>query len=93
MLEAMASGAFVVGSATAPVHEVIEDGQNGWLVDFFDPYAIAARVADALAKRNDVDALRAAARETVVARYDLRSCFNAQKVLMNDAVTAFEEPR
>lgn len=90
MLEAMASGAFVVGSATAPVQEVIEDGENGWLVDFFDHNAMAARVADALAKRNNVDALRHAARETVVARYDLRTCLNAQKALINEAITAFK---
>lgn len=91
MLEAMASGAFVVGSATAPVKEVIEDGQNGWLVDFFDHKAMAARVTDALAMRDDVAALRAAARETVLAHYDLKTCLNAQKALIDEAFAAFEK--
>lgn len=87
MLEAMASGAFIVGSTTAPVEEVIEDGQNGWLVDFFDTAAISGRVAEALAARKDMDALRRKARETVVDRFALKSCLARQRALIDEAVT------
>ncbi len=87
LLEAMASGAFVIGSATPPVEEVVEDGRNGWLVDFFDAQAIAARVAEGLATRDTVDALRVAARETVVSRYALRDCLAKQRALIEAAVT------
>jgi len=88
MLEAMACGGFVVGSRTPPVEEVIEDGRNGWLVDFFDRTAIAASVSDALEQRNDVKPIREAARQTVVSRYALKDCLAQQKALIHEAVGA-----
>ena len=87
MLEAMAAGAFVLGSRTPPVEEVIEEGTNGWLVDFFDTSAMASRVAEALAARKDTQALRAAARETVVSRFALEDCLAKQRALIVEAVT------
>ncbi len=41
LLEAMACGTPIVASETAPVKEVMRDGENGRLVDFFDANAIA----------------------------------------------------
>jgi glycosyltransferase involved in cell wall biosynthesis len=73
MLEAMAAGALVVGSRTPPVQEVIQDGVNGRLVDFFDVAGWSAALTAALADPRADDALRLAARETVVARYDLKT--------------------
>ncbi|HSV72021.1 MAG TPA: glycosyltransferase [Methylibium sp.] len=73
LLEAMAAGCCVVGSRTPPVEEAIRDGENGLLTDFFDAEALAGRLADVLQRRIDSAALRAAARATVVERYDLRS--------------------
>lgn len=71
MLEAMSCGALVVGSATAPVEEIIADGDNGVLFDFFDTRALAEKVVDALARPEIYRAIRERARETIVARYDL----------------------
>jgi glycosyltransferase involved in cell wall biosynthesis len=73
MLEAMAAGCLVIGSATAPVQEVIHNGENGLLVDFFNPEEVATRVAEVLAKPEAYAALRLAARETVVRNYDLHT--------------------
>jgi len=79
MLEAMACGAVVIGSNTPPVAEVIEDGRNGLLVDFFDPKAVADRVDAALDHPERMAAIREAARRSVVERFDLRSvCLPAQ---------------
>jgi glycosyltransferase involved in cell wall biosynthesis len=73
MLEAMAAGAVIVGSRTAPVEEVIEHGKNGVLVDFFDVRAWEAALVDALANPLAYAHLRIAARQTILDRYDLRS--------------------
>ena len=73
MLEAMAAGALVVGSKTAPVEEVIEDGVTGRLVEFFDVARWSAALTEALAEPETFVPLRAAARALVRERYDLRS--------------------
>ncbi len=83
MVEAMAAGALVVGSRTAPVEEVIEDGVTGKLVDFFDIAGWSAALTDALARPEAYLAMRAAARKAARARYDLRSvCLPRQVALL-----------
>jgi len=72
MLEAMSCGCLVIGSATPPVQEVIRDRENGLLVDFFSTQQIADRVEEVLDHPNRMQALRDAARQTIVERYDLR---------------------
>jgi len=72
MIEAMSAGALVVGSATPPVTEVIDDGRNGRLVDFFDVAGWSRALIRALEDAGPDNALRHAARETVLERYDLR---------------------
>jgi len=72
MLEAMSAGALVIGSRTGPVEEVIEGGRNGVLRDFFDVAGIADAVIQALAEPARFMAIRRAARQTVLDRYDLK---------------------
>lgn len=71
LLEAMACGCLVVASDTAPVREVITDGENGLLVNFFDTDAIADRIEEALDNQLAYQALRQQARVTVQSNYAL----------------------
>ena len=80
MLEAMSCGALIVGSRTPPVEEIIVDGDNGRLVDFFDVEGWSAAIIDALANPQRYRAMRAAARRTIVDRYDLKSICLPQQI-------------
>lgn len=71
MLESMATGCLVVASNTPPVIEIIQDGVNGLLVDFFSPQQICDRVEEALDNPTQMASIRAKARETIQERYDL----------------------
>lgn len=88
MLEAMACGAPVIGSATPPVQEVIEHGRNGLLVDFFDRQALAETVANVLNNPHQYMDMRAKARQTIIDRYDLnRVCLPRQIDLIQRVAT------
>lgn len=73
MFEAMASGCLVIGSRTAPVEEVIADGCNGVLVDFFNPSEIAERMQEALEHPERFTKIRNSAHETVANNYSLEA--------------------
>lgn len=88
MLEAMASGCLVIGSNTGPVTEVIHDGHNGLLTDFFSPEDIADRVAEVLAHPNRMERLRAAARRTIIQRYDLRRVTLPRQISLIELISA-----
>ena len=70
ILEAMSLGCVVVGSETAPVTEVIEDGVNGLLTPFFDGAQLAKQVIRVLANPRKHARLGRAARAHVVENYD-----------------------
>lgn len=78
LMESMSCGCLVVGSATPPVQEVICDGENGLLVNFFDAKGICERIAEVLAKPRQYDQLRENARTTILQRYDMRDMLRRQ---------------
>ncbi|WP_138934857.1 glycosyltransferase [Roseovarius arcticus] len=85
LMEAMSCGAAIVASDTAPVREVITDGQTGRLIDFFDRDALVREVSDLL---DDADArarLGAAARQLMIDKYDLQTiCLPKQIAWVED---------
>lgn len=92
MLEAMSAGCLVVGSRTPPVEELIREGENGLLVDFFDVKAWSARLIEALAEPEKFAPLRAQARRDIQAGYDLQSVCLPQMVDFVEAVGRGELP-
>lgn len=80
MLEAMSTGALVIGSSTAPVEEVIRHGENGLLVNFFSPGEIVAAIDDVLSHPDRMQTIRDRARQTVVERFDLRRVCLPQQI-------------
>jgi glycosyltransferase involved in cell wall biosynthesis len=84
-IEAMSAGCAIIGSDTPPVLEVLKDGENGLVVDFFSPTAIADRVDDILDHPTRMQHLRNAARETAVTEYDFKTVLLPRWLsLMND---------
>ena len=85
MLEAMACEALIIGSNTAPVQEVIVDGENGLLVDFFSREELVHALDKALEQPQAFTAMRKNARKTVVERYELGACLAKHVQLLHDA--------
>jgi len=65
VLDAQAAGVPVVATRVGGVPEMIVDGESGWLVPPRDPEALAAAVADALARPEEARRRAERARQTV----------------------------
>lgn len=86
MMEAMSSGCLILGSDTAPVLEVMRHGENGLLTNFREPEQLADDLEQALAMRNEHDAIRQGARQTIVDRYAAKDLYPAKKMLFSSLV-------
>ena len=85
LVEAMAAGASIVGSDTAPVREFLDDGEQGLLAEMRDPGAIAAAVARLLDDRALAVRLGAAARARAARDYALATLLPRHVALLRDA--------
>lgn len=77
LVEAMASGCYVIGSDTPPLHDAIEDGVNGRLLPFFDVDALSQALIDACRDPSASGEMRWRARETAVANFSSRDGLQA----------------
>ena len=86
-MESMASGCCIVASNTPPVREMINSGEQGHLVDFFDPDALSQQVDHLLQNPEKRKMLGQAARERILdGGYDLQSTLNQQMKLMKQVI-------
>jgi glycosyltransferase involved in cell wall biosynthesis len=82
LLDAMATGCAIVGSDTAPVREVLRDGETGLLADMRTPWAIAAAVERLLSDRVMAARLGLGARQHVLDQYALETLLPRQRALV-----------
>lgn len=93
VVEAMASGCYVIGSDTAPVRDAIQDGVNGRLLPFFDVAALSDALIDACRDPQASASLRAAARATAVASFSRAKGRAAWIDLLGELGVAIPQPR
>jgi glycosyltransferase involved in cell wall biosynthesis len=85
LMDALACGATVVASDTAPVREMIEHGQNGLLVDFFDVEGLAGVVSKVLDTPQEFKHLGQAGSQMIQERYSLEVCLPQMLNLYQEA--------
>lgn len=81
VVNAMACRCTILASDTAPVRELITDGETGVLVDFFDLDAWVEAAMDLLDDDDRRDQIGAAARAHVDPQYSLPVCLDQMKQL------------
>lgn len=72
LLDAMSCGCPIVASDTEPVKELIQDGYNGILFDFFNVDEQVQKIEYALDNKDKMQELRHNARKTIVESYALK---------------------
>ncbi len=84
LMNALACGTTVLASATGPVREMIDDGVNGLLVDFFDVDGLVAKAEEVLGDPAAFDGLGRSARARIQQHYSLDVCLPRMLQLYQD---------
>lgn len=88
MLEAMSIACPMVVSDTDPVREFMTHEETGLMVDFHSPEAIADGFERLLENRDEGRKFGAAARERIVADYDLNEIAERKRAMLEEALAA-----
>jgi FkbM family methyltransferase len=80
-MNALSCGCKVVASDTPPVREMIRDGENGMLVDFFDIDGFVQRSLEVLDRPADHESMGASARSLIETRYSIPVCLQQMQQL------------
>jgi glycosyltransferase involved in cell wall biosynthesis len=86
MMDAMSCGAVVLGSRTPPVQEMIREGENGLLADFFNPEDFAEKAVKVLEDPGAFRSLGRAAEEMIVGQYSLEAVLPRMLKMYEDAM-------
>lgn len=93
MMDAMSCGAVVLASDTSPVREMIKDGENGLLADFFSPEEFAEKAVEVLKDPAAFRPLGRAAERMVIERYSLEAVLPQMLQMYEDAMEAPQTER
>lgn len=91
VLEALACECVLIASDTGPVREIVADGTNGLVVDFFDAEQIANLACSVLARPEDFALLGRRGRDLIARKYNALINVNRQIELIRN-VAARDEP-
>jgi glycosyltransferase involved in cell wall biosynthesis len=91
MMDAMSCGAVVLGSATSPVKEMIRDGENGLLADFFKPEEFAEKAVKVLQDPDEFRPLGRAAEQMIQEKYSLDAVLPQMLQMYEDAANMPKE--
>ncbi|WP_277018656.1 glycosyltransferase family 4 protein [Paracoccus hibiscisoli] len=80
--EALAMGCLVVGSNTAPVRELVEDMENGLIVEMDDAEEVAEALSWVLDNPDQAQALRQASRQGILSDHDAATVFPQKEALL-----------
>lgn len=86
ILNAMSTGACVIASATAPVLEVIRDGYNGLLYDFYNIDQMVEKIEYALDNKEIAQQIKNTARQYILDNYDILKLLPQQFNLLSSLI-------
>lgn len=88
VLQAMACGCTVLGSATAPLMEIIDHNEQGLLAGFYDVERLSELAIEALREPARYGHLGAAARQRMLDRYEKRQCIEQLAAMLIEVTGA-----